>query len=268
MKKKLVCLFFTICLTLGMSTIFFASDQDTGYNTDEIENHADMLQLAFDSIAFPLVMPFDASNCHDALFHLIDDSLAPVNDVLDFIVFSTDFSHLNDDDSIRITGITHSFFDGVVVEIRYAGNGLVYAILSYSFSLEVFENLLPSYSTYTESLSTGLYDRMGRVTKRIYDLWQPGTHVANVHGQAQAFRIDNGNVHIRTTGAVGERPALLYGIIRPRYMHSITYTLHAVIENGTRDARVLFEYRRVRIRPDGTHLTETSVIVIRDWPQW
>ena len=114
MKKKIVvALILSLIITMGFAMSLSAND-----NNLLSQEHHNLIQSAFDSIAMP-VIPFSVDDCLDSIarefFMLSRDLIAPVDVVLRDIIYTLDFT--SDVNIVFDNVFEHFFLEDIYISI-------------------------------------------------------------------------------------------------------------------------------------------------------
>ena len=160
MYKKIAGLFAIICLTLGLSTVVFASEPgqmpanivDFSINTHAADHeYVNIVQSALDGVGMPII-PFSYFGCIDSLNSLVDNTfyymLYPVREAINEITVAVGTDALKDNPIFIRDVFYHPFFTNIHVNIKVCGSsGFILESLTYSVSFEPF---MPSVQTLGE----------------------------------------------------------------------------------------------------------------------
>jgi hypothetical protein len=177
-----------------------------------------------------------------------------VYDILHSMLFEIVGTSTGYDSAVIFDNIYHHLFERIRINIRYClESGLATTGIQYSLCRNNMYDI-------SSNTALSIYNRVSRNSDRINDIFQPHfPHVANVF---TAFRYFERTLHgggLSYHVQVGSN-AFRSEILDLRAISSITFQSESILSNGTTNPAAVVFYRRVRIRPNLSTVTETASI--------
>jgi len=251
MSKKITGLFLILVLTMGISALAYATEEQSAEYIPLSQNYVDMLQVALDN-AIPIAnMDRSASqldfNCRDSVYLFVSDLISSADNAIGYLVSSIDFSSMQNSRISAHNVLRHELFDIINYTI-HACDDFIYVDSNISFSIERLKEFVGYVCTlsdyYSDAYSlldsfitieprTSPYNRIAFGRRSVFDQWT-GTHTVSLTTSVWYFRRNDSAIFLQA-GSHRFHPPVIHD---NRMVSFVNYMHHAFLSNGTSSANV------------------------------